>query len=158
MTPQLPKPLNELDEVHQAILIEHLKPVSFPAGSCIFKFGAPGDCCYIIDEGRIRLEIPVPGSQPGEHTDVLKYLEAGELLGEMALLDRLPRSASAFAQTEVKARLLHSDDLDGLQRARPHLVSAIYAALGRQTSLKLRQTTDRLGSLLYPTENPKGEK
>jgi acetaldehyde dehydrogenase/alcohol dehydrogenase len=158
MQQQLPHPLDQLDEVHTAILLSILKEVSFPAGSCIFRLGSPGDCCFIIDEGRVRLEVPLEGSSGGESEHVLEYLGSGEMLGEMALLDRLPRSASAYTETVVRARRIDINDLDELLIKRPTLVQAVYAALGREASLKLRHTTARLARLMFDQPQQKSRK
>jgi acetaldehyde dehydrogenase / alcohol dehydrogenase len=151
---RLPEPLDTLDDYQLAILEPIAEQVTIPRDTCIFEIDSPGDSCYIIEEGRIRLEIPPEGSNPDDHENILKYLEPGEWLGEMALLDHFPRSATAFAHTEVKARRIDSKDLGQLAREHPKLVGIIYAALGRAASLKLRQMTDRLAGYIFNQQNP----
>ena len=67
------------------------------AGHLIFQEGEPGNCAYIIKEGKIELSI----LSNGQHLPVA-VLEKGELFGEMALIDDSLRSASAIAETEVE--------------------------------------------------------
>src|SRR3954453_10567116 len=101
---RLPKPLDVLDPAQQQILSDALSPVRFAAGACLFREGEPGDGCYIIGEGEVRVEFARQ-----EHTDserVLAYVTAGMRLGALSLLDGAPRSASAFAETEVVASWL----------------------------------------------------
>src|SRR5262245_11486549 len=101
---QLPKPLDVLSETEQQIVAGALRPVRIAAGACLFRAGDPGDGCYIITEGEVRLELARP-----QHTDtepVLGYVTPGMLLGELSLLDGSPRSASAYAETDVAASFL----------------------------------------------------
>src|ERR1700743_890875 len=89
----------DLTPAERDVLDGALETVRFAAGACIFRAGDAGDGFYIIEQGEVRLEIA-----HHEHVDterVLGYLTPGWLLGELALLDGLPRSASAFAETAV---------------------------------------------------------
>ncbi len=68
-------------------------PVTFAAGQSIFQQGDAGDFMYGIVEGTV--EVLRQGT-------VIDTLGAGEIFGEMAILDRQPRSADAVAKTDVK--------------------------------------------------------
>jgi acyl-CoA reductase-like NAD-dependent aldehyde dehydrogenase len=151
---KLPAPLNLLDQDHIRVLEPHIKPVEFSAESLIFEIDSPGDSCYIIDEGTVRLEVPPEGSNPDDHEHILNYIGKGTILGELALLDRLPRSATAYAHTDVKAYRLDGDALDDLAETHPQVTGAVYAALGQAASLKLRAITDRLAGFIFKSHNP----
>jgi CRP-like cAMP-binding protein len=62
-------------------------------GEVLFHEGDPGDAMYIILDGRVRISKQIPGA--GE--EALAILERGDYFGEMALIDRQPRSAEATA-------------------------------------------------------------
>lgn len=62
-------------------------------GEVLFREGDPGDAMYVVLEGRIRISKIIPGA--GE--EALAILERGDYFGEMALIDRQPRSALAKA-------------------------------------------------------------
>ncbi|NIP38181.1 MAG: cyclic nucleotide-binding domain-containing protein [Candidatus Dadabacteria bacterium] len=66
---------------------------TYQAGEVIFDKGSDGGVMYIILEGEI--EIQVDGSTVGK-------LFEGQILGEMALVEDQPRSATAIAQTDTK--------------------------------------------------------
>lgn len=69
----------------------------FKAGQNIFMEGERGDKLYIILEGQVRISKFIPGV--GE--EALAILERGDFFGEMALIDRAPRSADAKAHSDV---------------------------------------------------------
>jgi acyl-CoA reductase-like NAD-dependent aldehyde dehydrogenase len=93
----------------------------------------------------VRLEV-----EGGEiDTDgTLSFVEAGSLLGELGLLDRLPRSASAYAESAVEARFLSAAAIDELASKHPRIGLALLRALGRDAALKLRQTNERLAEFV----------
>jgi acyl-CoA reductase-like NAD-dependent aldehyde dehydrogenase len=134
-----------------AALAPFCEPISFPAGTCIFHAGSPGDCCYFIDRGRVRVELD---RNEIDSDDVLGFLEQGAILGEISILDGLPRSATAIAHTDVDARRLRQADLERLGETNPRALAAVYRALGRHASAKLRDTNERLGDAIFPTRDP----
>jgi CRP-like cAMP-binding protein len=71
-------------------------------GELIFSEGDRGDVMYVIQAGEVTLTKKTPS---GEYT--LACLGAGEILGEMALFDKKPRSATATAAG--RTRLLSVD-------------------------------------------------
>ncbi|MCX7310743.1 MAG: aldehyde dehydrogenase family protein [Alphaproteobacteria bacterium] len=139
---QLPKSFADIfTAADQSVLLEALEAVRFPAGTCIFRAGDPGDGCYLIEQGEVRLELG-----QSEHVDterVLGYLTPGWLLGEMALLDNMPRSASAFAETDVLAHRLSTAKSAAIGVAHPRIGVLLYRMLGRDASLKLRKSNER---------------
>lgn len=62
--------------------------VRFSAGETLFEEGATGDAMFVITEGKISVQLD------GNEVDTV---EPGGILGEMALVDGSPRSASAVA-------------------------------------------------------------
>lgn len=67
--------------------------VTYEPGDVIFAAGAPGDRMYVVVEGEVDV---ISGGQTIETTG------PGGILGEMALIDRSPRSASALARTACR--------------------------------------------------------
>jgi acyl-CoA reductase-like NAD-dependent aldehyde dehydrogenase len=149
-----PPPLDELSAADQVTLAGYIETVSFRRGSIICRTGDPADGCYIIDQGLVRIELEREGSDPDDRDSVLAFLEAGTIFGEMSLLDRLPRSASAIAQSDVVARRISLHGFDTLAEEHPRVGMALVSALGRAASLKLRSTTERLDSLQGAKSDP----
>ena len=65
----------------------------FFAGDTIFSEGDPGDMMYVVQEG--ELEVQFRGK-------VIETVGSGGIVGEMALVDQSPRSATVVARTDCK--------------------------------------------------------
>lgn len=76
----------------------------FAAGTVIFREGDPGDNCYILKEGTVRI---LKGPEGNQRT--LGTIGSGCLFGEMALIDDQPRMASAHAITPVVCMVITRD-------------------------------------------------
>jgi hypothetical protein len=67
----------------------------FSAGAYVFRQGDRGDEAYMVDRGEIAILV---GN--GKRERIIAVAERGEVFGEMALVDRKPRMASARAKTD----------------------------------------------------------
>ncbi len=67
--------------------------IIIPAGEVIFEKGGVADYMYAVIEGEVEILID------GKFLDVTGV---GGIIGEMALIDSSPRSATAVAKTECK--------------------------------------------------------
>lgn len=86
---------------------QHLRTVLYPAGEVIFEQGDAGNCLYLVLAGTVRISIK--GREGRQET--LIVIGEGDFFGEMALIDRSPRSATA---TAVEPCMLAALDLSGL--------------------------------------------
>ena len=86
----------------------HLETVEFPLGSCLMREGSPGDACYFIVSGEVRVEVERPDF---DSDGVVSFMGPGAVCGEFGLLDGSPRSASAYAHSDVIARRLSAGAL-----------------------------------------------
>lgn len=66
---------------------------SFASGQSIFSQGDSGDTMYVVIAGEVDLLV---------NGQLVEKLESGGVLGEMALLEPAPRSATAVARTPCK--------------------------------------------------------
>jgi putative methionine-R-sulfoxide reductase with GAF domain len=69
----------------------------YAEGEVIFHEGEEGDRMYVVQSGRVRI---IKKSPAGEIP--IAVIEKGEIFGEMALFDRLPRSATATAMGDTR--------------------------------------------------------
>jgi acyl-CoA reductase-like NAD-dependent aldehyde dehydrogenase len=79
---------------------------------------------------------------------VLAYLDPGMILGEMSILDRKPRSASAYADTDVTVRRISTEDIDNICESHAKVATSIIMALGRDAALKLRLMNKRQATII----------
>jgi len=138
--------LSALQGEDLAIFEKHVAPVQFPRNSCIIREGDPGNGCYIIDEGTIRLELQ---NVETDTDGVIGFLESGMFLGEFSLLDSRPRSASAYAHTDVKARWLSKESFDEICQSHPQVGLSISAALGQDLTSKLREFNKKIAGYIF---------
>ena len=100
------------------------------AGEVVFREGDAPGAAYLIESGKI--EISVTQSQ---QRLVLSYLSAGDLLGEMAVIDDAPRSAEARAVEASVLTLIERDQIhERLNEADPIIRALMGSLLHRYRS------------------------
>lgn len=115
------------------------------AGETLFQRGDPGDWMLALAEGRVKLTLTTPSGR--ELT--LRLAEAGDSLGEFALVDGEPRSANATALEPSSGWVLDRLRFAALAEAHP----ALGLSVARYFSRRLRATTEQLeGIALYQLE------
>lgn len=132
-------------------VLEYLEDIRFPKDECIVKEGDEGDSCYFIEKGRIRLELA------DAHTDseiVIGHLEEGMALGEFSLIDEQPRSASAYAETDVEARKLTLKAFEKLSKDHPHLGNSLLRFISKQIIQKMRIANTQLKDFMLVERSP----
>ncbi len=108
------------------------KPVLFKSRKEIFSQGDQGDSMYILLEGKVKIST---FSSTGKET-VLSFFGPGDVLGEIALLDEGPRTASAYVLEETRAlHLVRKDFLPFIER-HPRIAQQIISVICQ----RLRQT------------------
>jgi len=120
-----------------------MKKVHYRKYDLIFTEGTPGDCAYMIDEGRVAI---ISGKDLYGKHKVLAILHKNALFGEMALIDEEVRSATAFALEDCQLSVITPKTLHYLMEYEPLTLSPLLEVL----SQRLRQTTkllqDKMGT------------
>jgi CRP/FNR family transcriptional regulator, cyclic AMP receptor protein len=94
-------------------LLLHARVERYPASRVIFQKGSPGRSMMAILSGSVRISTPSPAGPD----IVLTILSAGEVFGEIALLDGSDRTADAIAMTDCELLVLdHRDFMPFLER------------------------------------------
>jgi len=101
-------------------IVPIMQEVTFPAGHQIFAKGDLGASLYIVYEGEVGI---FNGPQ------LLTTFRQGDFFGELALLDAEPRSATAVAQSAVRAFRLDQDDFYDVMEERGEVLRNILRVL-----------------------------
>jgi CRP-like cAMP-binding protein len=100
-----------------------VQPVQVKNGEVVFHRGDKGDALYFIDDGRI--DIFLPHGDTGGSVAPLAQLGPGQSFGEMALLAREPRLASAIAAADSSLLKIDKEHFDELLDRSPRLRRAV---------------------------------
>lgn len=117
-------------------LSRYLEPLQVEQNAILFNEGEPGQDMLILLEGRIAIS---KRGDRGEH--LLSYAGRGKIVGDMALLDREPRSATCRAETDCRLLRLSQDALNQMASQDPPLAFRFVRALARLLSRRLRRTS-----------------
>jgi len=129
-----------LAEIDQQRLTSLLRRNSLRKGEVLFRQGDEGTALYIILQGRIKISV----SRRAD-TVTLAILGEGEFLGEMALLDDLPRSADAIALEDSQLYALNRKDFLAFLKGSDNAVRAVLSSL----SMRLRRTDKLLAEMCF---------
>jgi CRP/FNR family cyclic AMP-dependent transcriptional regulator len=99
------------------------------AGETLFQTGEPGESLYVVKSGEVELFIKDTAGQK----ILLAIAGIGEVFGELALLDRGPRTATALALADTELLELDRDDLLLLFHKSPNAALRLLAAMGHMT-------------------------
>jgi CRP/FNR family cyclic AMP-dependent transcriptional regulator len=97
--------------------------VSFKAGEVVMVEGEAGEAFYVILEGTVRIE-------QGDRT--VRSMTAGGFLGEIALVERRPRTATATCVTDVRLLEVRAHEFERLLDTLPAVHERISAAILRR--------------------------
>jgi CRP/FNR family transcriptional regulator, cyclic AMP receptor protein len=118
-----------VNEEDRARLAEFIDFIQLPAGETLFKTGEPGESLYVVKSGEMELYIKDTAGQK----ILLAIASAGEVFGELALLDRGPRTATALALADTELLELDRDDLLLLFQKSPSAALRLLAAMSHMT-------------------------
>jgi CRP-like cAMP-binding protein len=136
---------NGLAPADLAACAAKFRQASFGRGQVLFGRGDVGTHLYLVAEGMIRLAIANPEGRELS----FQISKAGDLIGEIAVLDGGPRSAEATAITPVTAFTLERSALHELCSLHPSVSNAVILFLCR----RIRDASDHLEAIaLCPME------
>jgi CRP-like cAMP-binding protein len=131
-------------ELHEDVLLrlaEGSNVRSFKKGRLIFQQGDPGDALYVVVEGLVKVFVV---SEDGTEM-VLTTMGPSDTLGEIAVLDGRPRSASAQAVEATTTLALARSTFLEVTAAQPAITEAILASLGAV----IRRLTEQASDLVF---------
>lgn len=124
-------------------LLAHAQVRHHTASDLIFAMGSPGDSMMAVLQGEVRITSP---SADGREV-ILNTIYAGEVFGEIALLDGRERTGAATAVTDCELLVLHRRDFLPFLRQNSDLCILLLGVLCR----RLRNTTEQVGDIAFVT-------
>ncbi len=145
---------NALEPDELVTLSSVLTERTFPAGTTLFDEGDHGACCYLQVSGRIGVYRQLPNGANVR----LAQTKPGGVVGELALLDHGPRTATAVAEiTTVTALQLMRGEFEQLIHARARFAYVLLDGIVRDLAQRLRRSTKHLAAVnADPTRDPTG--
>jgi CRP-like cAMP-binding protein len=108
---------------------------TFPDGQTIFSEGSNGDWMYVVEEGAVEISKTLGGKRM-----VIEVLEPGEIFGEVAYIDKTPRSATAIARGRTVVGVVDRAFFD----REFNNLSADFQKMIKMVASRLRKTTGKL--------------
>jgi CRP/FNR family cyclic AMP-dependent transcriptional regulator len=118
-------------------------PRRWSTGEVIFREGDPGDTCYVVQEGCVR----VLRNHTDGRTITLAELHSGALFGELAMFGTEHRSATVESAEDTRAVALLAGDMRRLLLSNPDMALKLLAAFAE----RLREANERISRQSFQT-------
>jgi CRP/FNR family transcriptional regulator, cyclic AMP receptor protein len=115
--------------------------VRLKAGNALFQAGDVGDGCYRVEEGLLKVTI---ASRSGSER-ILTFLGPGAIVGELSMIDGLPRSASVTAVRDATLSFVRRAAFKRLVRKHPELYEMLVMLLAK----RLRETDGVVAAMSF---------
>ena len=111
------------------------------AGATLFHKGDKGDGCYRLDKGLLKVCLTSP---KGEER-IIAFLCSGAIVGDLAVIDGLPRAASIAAVTDSELHFVSQVAFQHFAEKHPE----IYQHLTKMLAARLRSADDIIASFAF---------
>ena len=115
-----------------AKLFANAKPTTLAADEVLFIAGDPGDGCYRVDQGLLKVSMIAPSGAER----ILAIVGPGGIVGELSTIDGLPRSASVSAVRDSELTFVSHAAFQAFAEANPQ----VYKQLVTLLAARLRDT------------------
>jgi CRP-like cAMP-binding protein len=129
---------NELLQIERRLHLRHYR-----ADEVVFEEGMPGAGMYIVKEGEVVIRKRIGD---GDIVD-LAVVKERSFFGELALIDEMPRSASAHTARETVMLALGKPDLENLTEQNPKLAMKVLGNIARLVCKRLVRANENLETL-----------
>ncbi len=132
----------DLDTGERRLLTENIKVETFKPDQFLFKVNAPRKYLFISYDGEVEL---FKKTSLGEEKR-LAFFGKYDFLGEGALLEDYPHSASARAVIKSSVLIISTDKLPDLFKNQPEMSGKILSGVSKVISRRMRQTSTRVAN------------
>jgi CRP-like cAMP-binding protein len=133
-----------LSDADKALIASRLRRADYRAGEVVIRLGDDDRSLHIVAKGTTTVRVDVEGTS--RQVRLVSY-SRGTVFGEMALLDRRPRSATVTADEDVVCYALSEDAFNALIKEHPLIAVQLLANLARELSARLRHATRTIAEL-----------
>ncbi len=137
---------NELNFSDLQVIARHMHYSEVEAGDVVFLEGERGHYVCFVVEGSLEV---AKAAAAGPRT-VLTTLSRGQSIGEMALIDEAPRSATVTALSKSRLLMLFRQDFEAILEQHPAIGISMLKGIARLLSSNLRRTSDLLAERMLP--------
>ena len=140
----------KLSPADMGVLIGLWRPHNVKQGEVLFRKGDKGSSMFIIESGIIEISVP----DQLQRKDIrISVLHEGEFLGELSLIDGLPRTATAIATEDANLLEMRRDEFMAFLMERPAVAISMVSEIGK----RLRATNELVTSLASKNVNEEME-
>jgi len=136
--------LTGLSDAELALIAPRLRRARYKPGEIVIRQGDRDRSVYIVASGTTTVRVNAAGS---ERQVRLASYARGTMFGEMALLDRQPRSATVIAENDVVCYVLSEEAYDALIAEHPLIAVRLLSNIARELSARLRNATRMIAEL-----------
>ena len=135
-----------LSDAALKLILEDAKVVDVAAGEYFFREGDAARSLFVLHAGTVAIE-----RLWKDEPVILGRLKHGDCIGEMSLIDMMPRSASVRAEEDCRSIEIGFSSLFKLYKRELEQYTMIIMNMGREVSRRLRRADDRLFELKQET-------
>ena len=132
------------------LLLAAARPVSFVKGATLVRHGEPARGAFVLREGAAEARVPAPGGD----CFVVARLAAGDVFGEMALVESGTCTATVEATAHVDGWFLAQEDFRAVVVQRGAAARELQHAVTLVLAGRLRAVNERLATLASPEDRP----
>ena len=110
------------------------REAKYAKGQIVTSQGQEGDEMFVVRDGLVEVTV----GEAGEGPRTVVNLGTGQVVGEMALVDRGPRSATVRCVTDAMLNVIERDAFENLCQSSAQIGMVVYRNLAADLSFKLR--------------------
>jgi len=132
---------SKIQPAMQKLLCFSAERLNYDAGQVIFNAGDVGDSAYIIIDGTVEISVPTPSGPI-----IINNMVKNDLLGEIAIVGEVPRTATAKALTKCETLKISKELFMKIIRENPDAaIELIRILASRLASTTTQLTRTRTG-------------
>lgn len=146
-----PTALMQLSMPEARMVVRYMQPQIIARGTMFIREGDARDTGFLmlLLDGEVTVETMVVSRV---EPIVITLLGPGSLIGELGLLDGLPRYASCIAATQLRCAILTREALNRLMQENPAVAAKLLLAVSLRIGARLREVTDKLKMYVQLTQ------